>query len=245
VREVCLLFAGPLIRVTDVTCRAPCGDRGAEEHTDVPELVLPRRGVFAVHHRGQMVVADPMTAVVLRGEYRVSHPYLGGDRCLALTFPPDLYEEALGTAWVLRARQRMAIGCELGVLGAEEQAMRFLADLAGTPRLRNSARIDQVRELLAARMTERWTLPGIAREVHLSPYHLARQFRAATGQTIAGYLTGLRLAAALDRIQAGEDNLARVAADLGFVSHSHLTERFRSRYGVTPSEVRKILTAGN
>jgi hypothetical protein len=59
VREVCLLFAGPLIRVTDVICCAPRGDRGGEEHSDVPELVVARRGVFVVHRGGRTVAADP------------------------------------------------------------------------------------------------------------------------------------------------------------------------------------------
>src|SRR6266545_2060451 len=62
VKYVCV--AGPLIRVTDVI-----------------ELVVARRGVFVVHRGGRTVVADPMTPVVLRDEYRVSHPRGGGDRC--------------------------------------------------------------------------------------------------------------------------------------------------------------------
>jgi len=242
-REVRLLFTGPLMRITDVICRASCGAGRDDEHNEVPELVVPRRGVFIVQRGRRKIVADPTTAVVLRDEYRVSHPADGGDRCLALALPPELVEEALGGAWVLRAPQRLTIGYGLGLLEAEEQAMGFLAHLAGAPRLRSSPRVEQVRQLLAAHLGQRWTLGGIARAVHISPYHLARQFRAATGQTIAQYLTGLRLAAALDRIQAGEDDLARVAADLGFASHSHLTERFRHGYGVTPSQVRKILTA--
>jgi methylphosphotriester-DNA--protein-cysteine methyltransferase len=48
---------------------------------------------------------------------------------------------------------------------------------------------------------------------------------------------------ALDRLQAGEDDLARLAAELGFAGHSHFTEQFRRSYGATPSQVRKILTA--
>ena len=69
------------MRVTDVILRAPRGDRGGEEHGDVPELVVPRRGVFVLHRGGRTLVADPTTAFVLRDEYRVSHPCGGGDHC--------------------------------------------------------------------------------------------------------------------------------------------------------------------
>lgn len=237
------VLASPLVRVADVTCCAPRGGCGLEEHSPAPEIVLPRRGVFTIHRGREMATADPMTAVVLHGEYRVSHPADGGDRCTGLAFAPELHEEALGDARALRATQRLAITLATDRLEAEEQALRLLADLAAAPPLRAAPRVQEVRELLAASPTERWTLTDISRAVHASPYHLARQFRAATGQTIARHLVDLRLALALDRLQAGEDDLARLAAELGFAGHSHFTEQFRRSYGATPSQVRKILTA--
>jgi AraC family transcriptional regulator len=79
--------------------------------------------------------------------------------------------------------------------------------------------------------------------VHCSPFHLARQFRAATGQTIARHLLRLRLSLALERIAAGETSLARLASDLGFAHHSHLTARFHAMFATTPSQLRTILTA--
>jgi AraC-like DNA-binding protein len=244
VREERVTFAGRLVRVTDVICRAPRGGCGREEHSEKPEIVVPRRGVFTLHRGRRQIVVDPKTAVVLRGEYRVAHPSDGGDRCIALTVSPELLEEVLGDAFILRAPRRLAIANGFDELEGEEQALSFLAELAGETALRASPRVEQVRELLAAHPAERWTLADIARTVSTSPYHLARQFRTTTGQTIGRYLTELRLTAALDRLHGGDENLARLAADLGFASHSHLAERFRRVYGTTPSQVRKILTAG-
>jgi AraC family transcriptional regulator len=237
------VFTGPLVRVADVICCAPRGGCGAEEHSTAPQVVVPRRGVFTLHRGQQTVTVDAMTAVVLHGEYRVSHPADGGDRCTVLAFAPELHEEALRDARILRATQRLAITHASEQLEAEEQALHLLAALAAAPPLRATPRVQEVRELLAARPTQRWTLTDIGLAVHASPYHLARQFRAATGQTIARHLLGLRLALALDRLQEGEDDLARLAADLGFAGHSHFTERFRRAYGTTPSQARKILTA--
>lgn len=128
-------------------------------------------------------------------------------------------------------------------LQAEEKALRAVAVLAGASPIRATQRVEDVRAILAADCSRRWTLSDVARAVHVSPYHLARQFRSATGQTIAGYLQGLRLALALDRLQEGEEDLARAAVELGFANHSHFTERFRRAYGVTPARLRTILTA--
>jgi AraC-like DNA-binding protein len=243
VRHARVVLESPVVRVADVTCGEPRGGCGDEEHSAAPEIVVPRRGVFTVHRGRANVVADPTTAVVLHGEHRISHPADGGDRCTVLAVAPELHEEALGEARVLPAARRLALARADDPLEAEERALAFLADLAGAPPLRASPRVEEVRELLAARPTERWTLAGLGRAVHTSPYHLARQFRAATGQTVARYLLGLRLALALDRLAEGEDDLARLAVDLGFAGHSHLTERFRRVHGVPPSQVRTILTA--
>jgi AraC family transcriptional regulator len=237
------IFAGPLVRVADVTCHAPRGGCGAEEQSEAPEVVVPRRGVFTVHRGRQALTADPMTAVVLHGEYRVSHPAQHGDRCTVLAFAPELHEEALRDARILRAAHRISVTRASEQLEVEEQALQLLADLADAPPLRAGPRVQEVRELLAVHPGQPWTLTEIGRAVHTSPYHLARQFRAATGETIARYLLGLRLALALDRLQEGEDDLARLAAELGFASHSHFSERFRRTYGTTPSKARKILTA--
>ena len=104
-------------------------------------------------------------------------------------------------------------------------------------------RADRVRALLADDPARPWRLADVARAVHCSPFHLARRFRTASGETIAGYLLRLRLAAALDRMAEGERNLARLAVELGFSHHSHFSARFRSLLGCTPTHARGALTA--
>jgi AraC-like DNA-binding protein len=76
------------------------------------------------------------------------------------------------------------------------------------------------------------------------PFHLARKFRAVTGESISRYLLRLRLGLALDRIAAGETELARLAVELGFAHHSHFSARFRSVFGTTPSQARSELASG-
>lgn len=249
------LLDEPLVTAADVDCHAPRSSAGAAEWNTATELVLPRRGVFVVHRGGEPVVADPATAVVLRAgeEYRVSHPVEHGDRCTALAFATGIVEEALpdATHVVLRpaTQLRAALVTARPTLAGEEGALLLLADIASdagdrtrvTPAIARC--VEDVRVLLAADPARPWRLRDVAAAVHVSPYHLARQFRVATGETIARYVTRLRLALALDRIAAGEDDLARLAHDAGFAHHSHLSARFRALFSLTPSQVRTIVTA--
>jgi AraC-like DNA-binding protein len=105
-------------------------------------------------------------------------------------------------------------------------------------------RVQRARALLASEPSRRWTLASLARAMDSSPFHLAREFRSITGETISRYVLRLRLAIALQRLADGESNLMKLAGDLGFAHHSHFSARFRSVFRETPSQVRRTLTAG-
>jgi AraC-like DNA-binding protein len=98
--------------------------------------------------------------------------------------------------------------------------------------------IHAVQELLVRRYAEPLTLAALAAHVELSPWHLSRSFRAYAGLGLHQYRTRLRLLSALDRLRdARRPDLARIAFEVGFSSHSHLTREFRAFFGVPPSRV--------
>ena len=103
--------------------------------------------------------------------------------------------------------------------------------------------VARVRELLAARYGSRLTLVEVATSVGASVFHLSRVFREETGTPIHRHLVRLRLHAALDRLRDGGavSTLSRVALDVGFSSHSHLTSAFRREFGMPPRRVRGAL----
>jgi AraC-like DNA-binding protein len=92
-----------------------------------------------------------------------------------------------------------------------------------------------VRTLLAERYKERISIGGLASELAVSPFHLCRSFRSATGMTIHRYLTALRMTAALEMIGDYRGNLAQLALELGYSSHSHFATVFRSHFSISPS----------
>jgi AraC-like DNA-binding protein len=99
--------------------------------------------------------------------------------------------------------------------------------------------VEDAKALLSARYTEHLTLEELGRAVNVSPFHLARSFRRHTGYTLHEYRIHLRLRAALERLAAGDEDLAVIARAVGFSSHSHLTASFHRAFGVPPSRVRK------
>jgi AraC family transcriptional regulator len=265
--EAAVLLDTSVVEVVQVGCCRPRSVASGEEWNQAPQIVLPRRGLFMVHRGGESVLADPTRAIVfgLEEGYRVSHPLDGGDECVVLGFRAEIHEEAIGRldgcSGRLSPRTQFGASVFVGAVGrdepdalaCEESAMLLLEALAGEltdasraePRVSKSERdrADQVRALLADDLARPWRLPDVARAVHCSPFHLARRFRMASGETISGYLLRLRLAAALHRIAEGERNLARLAVELGFSHHSHFSARFRSVFGCTPVRARGALTA--
>jgi AraC family transcriptional regulator len=262
------LVESPLLNVYDIRCRASRSGYGPVRVSDVAQIILPRRGAFAVAGRGsEPLLIDTSMALVFGDseEYRVSHPGVDGDDCTVVVPSFDLHKEAIGK---VRGRigptepevhlavclmTRALYDRTLEQFEAEEAALLLLATIAravanGNPQSATAigrsqrVRIEHVRALLAGSPTARWSLDGIARTVNCSPFHLARQFRAVTGETISRYVLRLRLDLALAQIAGGERDLSAVAFDTGFAHHSHFSARFHASFGITPSEARDALT---
>jgi AraC-like DNA-binding protein len=167
----------------------------------------------------------------------------------------------------LRHRLRKSM---IGSLEAEETALALLDDVvrsdgadrperARRPRAASARvkreRIEAAKVLIAGRPDARLGLGEIARVVHSTPYHLAREFRAAAGLPVHQYQLRVRLSLALERLLDRPDSLLTLALDLGFASHSHFAAAFKRQFGLSPSafrraangarvrEMRKILTA--
>jgi AraC family transcriptional regulator len=78
----------------------------------------------------------------------------------------------------------------------------------------------------------------LAAVAHLSPYHFARQFRAATGLPPHQFVIARRVERAKQLLQGGDFTLAQVAARAGFSNQSVFTQHFKRLVGVTPGRFR-------
>jgi AraC-like DNA-binding protein len=160
----------------------------------------------------------------------------------------------LGPAAFLDSR-RLAHDLQLGAtdpLAAEEASLRLVAaavaDALGggptggrPPSERQLRTVEAAKELLVDRLASRLTLAEVGALVGMSPFHLARTFRLATGYSLHDYRLQLRTRYVVDRLRQGADDLASLAFAAGFASHSHLTDTVRQHFGVPPSTLRREL----
>jgi AraC-like DNA-binding protein len=107
----------------------------------------------------------------------------------------------------------------------------------GRKRLPRTGRlVDGVREALISDPSLGVT--DLAELLGCSPFHLSRAFSGGTGTSISTYRFRLRVREALWRVASGEENLARLAVELGFSDHSHLTRSLVRELGQTPTAIR-------
>ena len=249
-------YSTPALRVGIFRC--PPGDALWHETNDNigdrPHVVFPGTAVGLVRE-GMHLTATPNDVVFYRPfeTYRRELRDARGDVCLFIA-PRDLDvpEAPLGRADArsfLLAR-RLASRLDDAPF-VEETAAELIGRAVRGPAPRAAHRASTRREhielaaaaqdLLLERLDHPLSLTELAGELHVSPYHLTRVFRERTGRTLTEYLHDLRLRAAVDRL--GEDSLSRLAADLGYASPSHFTDRFRATFGVPPSQLRNLMEA--
>src|SRR5262249_58107254 len=83
-------------------------------------------------------------------------------------------------------------------------------------------------------------LEQMAAAAHLSVYHFARQFKAATGLPPHQYVLARRVDRAQQRLQQdGDLSLAEIAARAGFSDQSQFSLHFKRVVGVTPRQFRR------
>jgi AraC family transcriptional regulator len=100
-------------------------------------------------------------------------------------------------------------------------------------------RLRRVDELIDARLDDKLTVRELAAAIGLSTGFFSRAFKASVGKSPHDYIIDRRISRARTLLQMDEVGLANVALASGFTSHAHMTATFRSRLGVTPSQLRR------
>jgi AraC family transcriptional regulator len=104
------------------------------------------------------------------------------------------------------------------------------------PRRRLGAVAEYIEEHLDAGLM----LEQLAAVAHLSAYHFARQFKAATGLPPHQYVIARRVERAQQLLRDDDDlSLAEVAAWAGFSDQSQFSHHFKRRLGITPAQFRR------
>lgn len=217
--------------------------RPCDEHTVRASLWLLTAGAFELRDTTGRRVVDPTRALVMPPghAFQIRH-HAGPDTCLSFRGP--LVESiaahgarlfAVSTAQLAQLIAGVAERDELAIA----ETLTGLAPAAGSgPAAPDRDLSAAVAHRLRTRYAEPATLDELAAAAGYSVFHTCRVFRATTGTTIHGFRRELRLRHALARILDGREPLTEIALATGFANQSHLTNRFRARFGITPARAR-------
>ena len=138
--------------------------------------------------------------------------------------PDALFIESLGHAIVTKILRRFVT-----------QAVVEAPQHSGLSR----ERLRRVRDYIDAHLSDDLTLDAIAEVACLSPYHLSRSFRRATGIGLHRYVTYCRIDKAKDLVLNTDLPVALIAMNVGFESPAAFATRFRQIIGQSPSSLRR------
>ncbi|WP_309238384.1 helix-turn-helix transcriptional regulator [Actinoplanes aureus] len=259
-----VLAARPEFTVAAVTCREDHRGWSAAESHDRFRVVIVRRGRFRRQTGGVRADLDPTVAYLgVPGEVeRFAHP-AGGDICTSVTVTPALWRSMAGDRQPVRpivyvdgavdlAHRRVLVAARTGDVdfALAERLLTLIghaitqAVAKPVPSARSGDRplVGAAREAIGTGHPASGALLPLAALLGVSPYRLSRAFTAELGVSLTRYRNRVRVARALDRLEAGETRLAMLAADLGFADQAHLCRTVRAHVGHTPTALRRLLT---
>jgi AraC-like DNA-binding protein len=213
-----------------------------EQEASDSVLVLPDGCVDLIWREGELVLAG------LDRTARPS-PVTAGERILGLRLRPGVAGAVLGMPASevldvhvrleeLLGREASELAERLGESEADEEAFGVLERAIGS-------RIAEAPDPLVLAATRRLGFPGsrvdqLAESLGISDRQLRRRFHRAVGygpKTLDRVLRFRRLVAQAGAVAAGESDLARVAADLGYADQAHMTRDCLRLSGMTPGSL--------
>lgn len=131
---------------------------------------------------------------------------------------------------------RASFASHRGILSHEESGRKEEPQCPAIPATSVLCRVyDHIEMHLAGELT----LAELGRIAQYSPFHLARLFRAATGQSLHQYIIARRLARARHLVESTDLPLKDIALEVGFSDQSHFSNHYRRAFGHTPCIERK------
>lgn len=87
------------------------------------------------------------------------------------------------------------------------------------------------------------SLNEIAQSINVSPWHLCRLFKMATGTSVNQYLLGLRMQKAKELLETTCLRVKEIMNQVGIRDESHFARTFKKLYRVSPSQHRALYRA--
>lgn len=106
--------------------------------------------------------------------------------------------------------------------------------------IKSDARIQVLVEYMVTHPTEPFTSSSLRELADISQSTLQRLFKQHTGKTPREFIKELRMVTAAHRLLVTNDRVSTIAYELGFETLSHFSKKFKSVYGMSPQQYRKV-----
>jgi AraC-like DNA-binding protein len=206
--------------------------------------VLPDGCVDLIWREGELLVAGPdrghFLSPLRAGTHLTGVRLRPGMAGLVLALPAgELRDRRVGMEYVW-GREGAELGDRLGSAAGPDERRGLLEEIVRS-RLADAARPDE----LVAAATRVLGGPGVrvgelGFRLGLSERHLRRRFNEAVGygpKTLDRVLRFQRLLTSAGAVRDGSEQLARLAAGLGYSDQAHLTRECRALSGLTPRQL--------
>ena len=226
-------------------------------------IAITTKGVQSFNYRGSLRHSLPGQAVILHpdelhdGQAGTDDPF--GYR--GMSIDPSQVQQVLGgrplpfiasgivtSGKILEVTKRLLADpySELSLLEYEGLVYEFVEALNDYSNgktqtyLPNYPAIKLAREYIEAHFRDTLTLDDIAEVSGYSKWQLSRDFKTLFGTSPYQYVLFLRLNRAKQQLAQGQ-SLIHIAYNNGFSDQSHLTRKFKQRFGITPKKWQTLL----
>lgn len=179
----------------------------------------------------ELQVLQPRRKLIVGRGWNTTTPLLAAGEVVGV-----MYADAAlsGSAFDAERQAQAALLCGSLANLVHAKQPRPISESSGGPRQPRR----MVRRVLAA-LEEDVGVRGqeLARELGVSPGHLARMFKSERGVSLVEYRNRLRLRSFFDHVEQGEANLTRAAHSAGFGSYAQFHRVYRQLLGGTPRDL--------
>jgi AraC family transcriptional regulator, arabinose operon regulatory protein len=106
-------------------------------------------------------------------------------------------------------------------------------------RSRKNHQVEHILVWIEQHYTLPFHLEDMAKDLHLTSYHLSHLFKDAVGISITEYIAARRMHQAVMLLTTTDKPIALVAEEIGLTNCSYFCKFFKSRMGATPHQYRK------
>ena len=89
------------------------------------------------------------------------------------------------------------------------------------------------------------SLDDISRELDISPYYFSKLFKEETGENFVEYVTARRISKAKSLLKEADKSIKEICMEVGYSDPNYFSRIFKKYQGVTPTEYKEQIGAGN